>query len=67
MNQGYFTYYEAYDAEGRVVANGNGSFEVDGVIATARNVLEHAEWLLEDVKENSPAVVRVVIKQLTRL
>ncbi|WP_434462852.1 hypothetical protein ACMV5L_10385 [Serratia plymuthica] len=67
MNQGYFTYYEGYDVAGRVVTNGNSSFDVEAVNAATKNVLEHTEWLLGDVKQKYPSVARVVIKQLVKL
>lgn len=67
MRQSYFSYYEAYNARGEVLLNGNGSCEVEGGATRPENVGEHLQKILADVQAINPTVTRVVIKNLTKL
>lgn len=69
MKASYISYYEGYDSNGHVVFNGNGSvtIEYSDCVDPDGLVKSHSEALLAWAKERNNAVVRVVIKGLTKL
>lgn len=71
MKASYISYFEGYDANGRVVFNGNGSCvveydEAEG-IDSGDLLGSHCNHLLGVAQEKNSCVVRVVINNMMRL
>lgn len=71
MKSSYISYFEGYDAEGRIVCSGNGSVTVEHGAGQCVNPDElkdqHCACILEKAKQNNSLVTRIVIKNLMKL
>ncbi|MFZ5272119.1 hypothetical protein [Enterobacter asburiae] len=71
MKVSYISYFEAYNAIGAVIFNGNGSatveFDPDKGVNPQELLDSHTAHLLEVAQEKNNRVTRVVIKNISRL
>lgn len=71
MKASYISYFEGYDAIGRIIFNGNGSCSIEydeeeGIDPGGLQV-EHCECLLKVARAKNPSVVRVTINNMMKL
>ncbi|EHP1875593.1 TPA: hypothetical protein ACP7U9_003235 [Escherichia coli] len=67
MKSSYISYFEGYDAEGRIVCNGNGSVTVEHGADPDELKDQYCAYILEKAKQNNSLVTRIVIKNLMKL
>lgn len=71
MKSAYISYFEGYDAEGRLIYNGNGTATVehgDGECIDPSELKDqHCDFLLKKARETNNLVSRIVIKNLMKL
>lgn len=71
MKASYISYFEGYDAIGRMIFNGNGSCSIEydeeeGIDHEGLRVA-HCEFLLKSAQAKNPSVVRVTINNMMKL
>ena len=67
MEQHYYTYYEAFNAQGNMLYHGNSSFYVEAARATGAAVDDHVSQVLRSVQEKVPDVTFVALKMIVKL
>ncbi len=71
MKASYISYFEGYDALGRMIFNGNGSCSIEyneeeGIDPEVLKVA-HCECLLKAAQAKNPSIVRVTINNMMKL